>query len=144
MEWVEIHGLSSNQVAERLRGAHVFLATGFPEGCPLPPLEAMACGCLPVGFTGFGGLDYMRQAPSAGFVSPHPLRDVPWAGNGLWSADGDVLDAALNLERALEWWRNDTEPLHETLEAAGRTAAAYSSLAFEESALDIFRSLAHN
>ncbi|MDK2955657.1 MAG: hypothetical protein PWQ57_1153 [Desulfovibrionales bacterium] len=144
VEWIEVHGLGPGQVADRLRSAHVFLATGFPEGCPLPPLEAMACGCLTVGFTGFGGQDYMRQAPGARFVSPHPLRDVPWAGNGLWSADADVLDAALNLERALEWWRRGAKELQETLQAAGQTAAAYSSQAFEANALDIFRSLAHN
>jgi len=62
----------------------------------------MACGCLCVGFTGFGGWDYMRQVEAHGYA-PHgyTLRDVPWGGNGWWSADGDVLGAALGLERAV-------------------------------------------
>ena len=102
VEWISIHGLDRSGVAEALRSCHVFLVTGFPEGCPLPPLEAMACGCLCVGFTGFGGWDYMRQIEPNGYA-PHgyALRDVPWGGNGWWSADGDVLGAALGLEKAL-------------------------------------------
>lgn len=100
VDWVPIHGLDRSGVAEALRSCHVFLATGFPEGFALPPLEAMACGCLCVGFTGFGGWDYMRQAEPDGYA-PHgyALRDAPWSGNGWWMADGDVLGAALGLER---------------------------------------------
>lgn len=102
LEWVAIHGLDRAGVAEALRSCHVFLVTGFPEGCPLPPLEAMACGCLCVGFTGFGGWDYMRQIEPDGYAPQgYALRDVPWGGNGWWSADGDVLGAALGLERAV-------------------------------------------
>ncbi|MDY0226069.1 MAG: glycosyltransferase family 1 protein [Desulfomicrobium apsheronum] len=103
VEWVPIHGLDRLGVAEALRSCHVFLVTGFPEGCPLPPLEAMACGCLCVGFTGFGGWDYMRQVEPDGYA-PHGYapRDVPWGGNGWWFADGDVLGAALGLERAVQ------------------------------------------
>ncbi len=103
VEWIPIHGLDRSGVAEALRSCHIFLITGFPEGCPLPPLEAMACGCLCAGFTGFGGWDYMRQFEPHGYA-PHgyALRDVPWGGSGWWSADGDVLGAALGLERAVE------------------------------------------
>lgn len=100
--WVPIQGLDRAGVAAALRSCHVFLATGFPEGCPLPPLEAMACGCLCVGFTGFGGWDYMRQVEPEGFA-PHgyALRDVPWGGNGRWVADGDALGATQGLEKAV-------------------------------------------
>ncbi|NCC25775.1 MAG: glycosyltransferase [Deltaproteobacteria bacterium] len=102
VQWVPIHGLDRSGVAEALRSCHVFLVTGFPEGCPLPPLEAMACGCLCAGFTGFGGWDYMRQMEPDGF-SPHGYRprNVSWGGNGWWVADGDVLGAAKGLERAV-------------------------------------------
>ncbi|WP_043774649.1 glycosyltransferase [Desulfomicrobium escambiense] len=102
VEWMPIHGLDRRGVAEALRFCHVFLATGFPEGFALPPLEAMACGCLCAGFTGFGGWDYMRQVAGVSFAPQgYALRDVPWGGNGWWAADGDVLGAALGLERAL-------------------------------------------
>ncbi len=131
--WDPLEGLDQDGVADRLRAADIFLATGFPEGCPLPPLEAMACGCLPVGFTGFGGWDYMRQAePEApGAAKPwHPLRreeEISWSGNGLWAADGDVLAAALCLERAVQWARRDLPQFSNAVSQGQATAAAYST-----------------
>jgi hypothetical protein len=123
-QWVPIHGLDRPGVAEALRSCHVFLVTGFPEGCPLPPLEAMACGCLCVGFTGFGGWDYMRQVEAQGYA-PHgyALRDVSWGGNGWWSADGDVLGAAVGLERAAQALRHDSDILAQT----ARAVSAYGN-----------------
>ena len=113
-------------VARLLRRSHIFLATGFPEGCPLPPLEAMASGCLPVGFSGFGGWDYMRQAGNSNFTPWWPIREVPWQGNGLWSADGDVLDAALNLEKAVAWFMGDAPEKERTVKAAIETSGNYT------------------
>lgn len=120
VQWVPIHGLDRQGVAEALRSCHVFLVMGFPEGCPLPPLEAMACGCLCAGFTGFGGWDYMRQAEPGGYA-PHgyELRDVPWGGNGWWSADGDVLGAAVGLERAMQAVSQGADVFVPALRAAG-------------------------
>lgn len=54
VEWVSIQGKPRSEVADIMRTCHLFLVTGFPEGCPLPPLEAMACGAIPVGFWGDG------------------------------------------------------------------------------------------
>jgi len=101
VEWVEISGKSLPEVAALLRHSHIFLATGFPEGCPLPPLEALSSGCLLVGFSGFGGWDYMRQADINGFAPWWPLRDVTWSGNSFVVADADVPAAAFALERAV-------------------------------------------
>ncbi len=128
VEWLPIAGLDARGVAEALRSTHLFLATGFPEGLGLPPLEAMACGCLPVGFAGFGGFDYMRQATDfPGSYAPwFPLREVVWGGNGLWCADGDVLAAALALETAAHWWLADDPRLRAALEAGRRTVQDYS------------------
>ncbi|MDR3045467.1 MAG: glycosyltransferase family 1 protein [Desulfovibrio sp.] len=110
VEWREIHGRSPAEVADLLRTSQVFLATGFPEGCPLPPLEALASGCLLVGFAGFGGWDYMRQALPGG-VTPWwtgggPEADPAGGGmdlppNGYVAADADVVAAGLALERAV-------------------------------------------
>ncbi|NLY41238.1 MAG: glycosyltransferase family 4 protein [Desulfovibrionales bacterium] len=122
VQWLPVHGLSQAGVAEVLRSCHIFLSTGFPEGCPLPPLEAMACGCLCVGFTGFGGWDYMRQGSDNGYAPQgYVLRDTPWSGNGWWCADGDVLGAALGLEWALGNLKNDL--LHTQ---AAHTATSYT------------------
>lgn len=110
VEWREIHGRTQAEVADLLRASHVFLTTGFPEGCPLPPLEALASGCLLVGFAGFGGWDYMRQSLPGG-VTPWwtgggPEADPASGGmdlppNGYIAADADVVAAGLALERAV-------------------------------------------
>ena len=129
IHWLEIAGLDSREVARVLRESHIFLATGFPEGCPLPPLEAMACGCLPVGFGGLGGWDYMRQAQPNGYQPWWPLRpdsEAPWGGNGLWTADADVAAAALALEQAVDWWRSNDPNLKTTLNNCRATAAHYT------------------
>ena len=127
VHWVPIHGLDRSGVAESLRSCHVFLATGFPEGCPLPPLEAMASCCLCVGFTGLGGWDYMRQVESDGCMPRgYAPRLVPWGGNGWWVEDGDVLGAAWGLERALAVLRAGGEELAQILENARRTAEWYA------------------
>ena len=152
-QWIEIAGLTAQGVAEALKGAHIFLATGFPEGCPLPPLEAMACGCLPVGYMGFGGADYMRQALApasdpAHFTPWWPQRDVPWGsengggnGNGLWSADADILGAALHLKTAAEWILEGSPHLAPTLENARATAAAYTLGVQRACVLDLWQRL---
>ena len=127
VEWVPIQGQDRAGVAGMLRSCHVFLATGFPEGFALPPLEAMACGCLCAGFAGFGGWDYMRQV-EAGSFSPqgYALRGVPWGGTGWWVADGDVLGAALGLESALEVLRTGGVRLREVAGHGAMAAGAYS------------------
>jgi hypothetical protein len=145
-EWVEIAGMNARQVAEALGSAHVFLATGFPEGCPLPPLEAMACGCLVVGYMGFGGADYMRQAivpadDPAPFAPWWPLRDVTWGGNGLFSADADVLGAALHLRTAARWQIERDPRLFPTLQHARATAQAYSLDVQRAAVLDLWARL---
>lgn len=127
LEWVAIDGLPPDGVAEALRTCHVFLATGFPEGCPLPPLEAMACGCVVAGFAGFGGFDYMRQAGDGGHVPSVPLRDVPWGGNGFYAADNDVFGATACLETAARLWVEGGEHLARVLENARLTAKGYGA-----------------
>ncbi|EHJ49005.1 hypothetical protein DFW101_3005 [Solidesulfovibrio carbinoliphilus subsp. oakridgensis] len=125
-EWLPIDGLPPDGVATALRSCHVFLATGFPEGCPLPPLEAMACGCIVAGFAGFGGFDYMRQAGPGGHVPSVPLRDVPWGGNGFYAADHDVFGAGVCLEQAARLWLEGGEALATALANGKLTAAAYA------------------
>lgn len=98
VEWVEIHGLSREEVAEHLRSAHIFLATGFPEGFALPPLEAIASGCLTVGFAGIGGWEYMRQAMPHGHKPWWKLPEADWGGNAFVVGDADVPAAAFALE----------------------------------------------
>ena len=144
LEWTSIEDCSQAEVARTLQTAHLFLCTGFPEGCPLPPLEALACGCVPVGFTGLGGWDYMRQAANfPGAASPlWPPRETPWAGNGLYVADGDVPGAVLALEAALDILARGGEELAALRRAGQMTVAAYSLEAQERAVTTLWHELA--
>lgn len=126
VEWVEIHRMAPDAVAETLGACHIFLATGFPEGCPLPPLEAMASGCLVVGFPGYGGWDYMRQAAKNGYAPRFSLRPAPFGPNGFFASDGDVMEAVTLLGEAASIARENGERLAALRGAALATGAVYS------------------
>ena len=67
-EGVDFHvvdGLTQEELIKEYQKADIFLATGYPEGLPLPPLEAMLCGCVVVGFTGGGASEYMINGETA-------------------------------------------------------------------------------
>ena len=147
-EWVEIHGKQPDEVADTLRTCHIFLATGFPEGLGLPPLEAMACGCLVAGFAGFGGWDYLRQALPEGapgrFTPWWPQRpdsECPWNGNAFVTADADTLAAALALEQAVNVLRDGGAPLAHLRNQGQLTANAYSREHHKEAVLTFWKSL---
>lgn len=99
-----IENMDRAGVAAVLADTDIFLSTGFPEGCPLPPLEAMACGCVVVGFGGVGGFEYMRNPADINLPGLYrPLYELPaldWDCNGLYASDGDVLSAGLLLAEA--------------------------------------------
>jgi len=140
-QWVEIHGMTPAEVGQALGSCHIFLATGFPEGFSLPPLEAMASGCAVVGFTGFGGWDYMRQADGGTYAPRFTPRPVPWNGNGLFAADGDVLEASHLLREAVAMVRENSSRYAAIREQGLKTAAAYSIEAQREEIRAIWGSL---
>jgi hypothetical protein len=115
--WIAIDEVPQAEVARRLGESAVFLATGYPEGFGLPPLEALASGCLVVGFTGRGGGEYLRHGQ-----------------NALVAADGDVVGAADRLGRAIELLQRDP-PAAASLVAAGLATAARLSRAASERAI---------
>ena len=69
---VAIDNMNEEQVAETMKRSMFFLSFGYPEGCPLPPAEAMACGCLVIGYDGFGGREYFKPE----FSWPIPVGDI--------------------------------------------------------------------
>ncbi len=96
-----VDGVSEAEIIEQYQRSDVFLATGYPEGFALPPLEAMACGCAVVGFTGGAAREFMIDGETA-----------------LVAADGDTSAATTALQRVM---RDDA--LKARLREAGHTKA---------------------
>lgn len=69
---VPIEGKTERQVGELLRESSIFMSFGSQEGFQLPPAEAMACGCIAVGYHGYGGKEFMEQD----FAYPVPVHDI--------------------------------------------------------------------
>lgn len=69
---VAIDGLPAQEVSRVLRESMIFLSFSQREGFGLPPLEAMACGCLVVGFHGLGGAEFFDPA----YCYPIPEDDI--------------------------------------------------------------------
>lgn len=69
---VAIDSLPAQAVANILRESMIFLSFSQREGFGLPPLEAMACGCLVVGFHGLGGAEFFDPA----YCYPIPEDDI--------------------------------------------------------------------
>jgi glycosyltransferase involved in cell wall biosynthesis len=62
---VFLHNLAPAQMANHYRSCHLHVQASHPfEGFPLPPLEAFACGCLPLvsDIPAFTGLPFPRFA----------------------------------------------------------------------------------
>jgi hypothetical protein len=121
--WVPIDGLTRPQVAERLRQSDIYISTSVDEGLGLPPLEAMAAGCLVIGYAGGGGLDYARP------------------DNGIWVADQDVWALARAVAGALADLQDPVRaaPLLAKRRAGQETARCYSRQAFTEALLGFWR-----
>lgn len=108
MQPVVIDGMELSQAATILGKAAIYLCTSYLEGFGLPALEAMASGCLVVGFHGFGGSEYARTE------------------NGLWLPEVDVLAAARKLVQAVDMYDSAPEKVRAMIASGRETAARYS------------------
>lgn len=61
-------GLTRTEVAKLMQESAIFLNFGQYEGFGLPPAEAMACGCITVGYQAGGGREFMK--PELSFPIP--------------------------------------------------------------------------
>jgi hypothetical protein len=114
---VSVDGRSESEVAAILRESLVFLSFGYPEGFGLPPAEAMACGCVVIGYHGMGGSEYFLPEFS------YPV------------AYGDIVAYAKTVERVLELHRADPARLAAQAARAGAFVRQTYSCATEEADL---------
>ncbi len=124
VQWVPIDRMSEAEVAHTLQSNTIFLSTGFREGFGLPPIEAMACGALVVGFRAGGGKDYATDK------------------NGFWVPDEDPITFAQTLAQILlKMKKTPNHPHWESIRQQGyQTAARYQQDATE---LDLVRIWTH-
>lgn len=108
--------LTQEELIKEYQKADIFLATGYPEGFSLPPIEAMACGCVVVGFTGGGGNEFMVDKQTA-----------------LVAEDGDCEVVANKLIYLL-----DNPKLKETIREQGYLKSQEYSLDNTKSNLNVF------
>ena len=103
-EVVAIDGLSERDTSKILQESAVFFQFGYPEGGTLPPFEAMACGCVVVGYGGFSSDELLTEcggyrAPSADttlfFSYASKILRMPWNDLLEWG----VKSAELTLKR---------------------------------------------
>lgn len=111
--WVVLQNMSETRVAEELSRSAVFLSLSFREGFGIPPLEAMAAGCLVAGFTGGGGDSY---------ATPE---------NGLWAEDGDLEGCVDQVARALDICREQGTAYAERRKAGHATVAAHDQASMD-------------
>lgn len=94
-ELVEIHNMNEQQVANSLRDCAIFLSFSINEGFGMPPAEAMACGCIVVGYPGKGGKEFFNED----FCYP--------------VEDRDVISFAKTLEKVITEYDFDNKPFIE-------------------------------
>lgn len=107
--WVRIDNVNETKVAEILSESDIFLSTSIYEGLGLPPLEAMACGCIVVGFHGDGGREYASS------------------DNGFWCEEGNLVECARSLGHVIDLINKKDKTVGKIKTEARGKVAQYSS-----------------
>jgi len=90
---VPIDGKTEQEAGAILKDSLIFMSFGYREGFGLPPAEAMACGCIVVGYHGMGGKEFFQ--PEFSF----PIEQ------------GDIITYARTVEEIIQTYRKETEIL---------------------------------
>jgi hypothetical protein len=124
VEVVPIDDRPAAEVAGIMRESLIFLALSSQEGFGLPAAEAMACGCIVVGYDGGGGAEFMRRG-LAQVVPP-----------------ADVMAVAARVEQVLaDWRRRPARVLAMGRRASGFVRERYSLERERDDVLRLWRGL---
>ena len=122
MEVVPFINIPQKQVAELIRESLIFLSLGNREGFGLPAAEALACGCITIGYHGWGGQEFFR--PEFSF----PIED------------GDIIGFARRVETVIRAYQQDeTYFLAERRRAAEFIAERYSPEREERELVEVWK-----
>lgn len=122
LPWVAIDRMTRQEAANVLAESAVFLSLSHKESFGLPPLEAMASGCVVAGFHGDGGREYMNE------------------GNGWWADTGDWRACVHGLALAIKTFDQGGDVLANYRQRAMQTVGIYSLESMEKKLLDYWRS----
>lgn len=124
--FMKLDGLSREEYAERLKSCCIALYTDDVAGFGTLPLEAMASGTHVVGWTPFGGKEYINQA------------DGEEIHNGFWANNGDVFNVSEVLGVAVDKWVNGELDGGELQEAYDKTLGRYTESKEQSRILDLY------
>ncbi len=119
--WVPLRNLDETTYAQALQRATIYLATTLQEGLHVSVLEAMACGCLVVGYTGIGGKTYMVGGGSG--------------QNCVLVENGNLLQLGQTLEQVLATLEADAHRFDGVIRQALATVRPYQDPERERQAL---------
>jgi len=116
-DWVliPINNKNENDVAKLMRESLLFLSFSHREGFGLPPAEAMACGCVVIGYTGGSGKEFF-------------LNDFSYA-----IEEGNIIDYVKTIETIVQLYNNSPETLTEKGISASKYITQIYSLENEKS-----------
>lgn len=98
-----IEGLDEQGVAEVLKDSAIFLSFNYREGFGMPPAEAMACGCIVVGYTGQGGNEIFNPEFSFPVKDRDIVSFIKTLENVLLSFDNDNEGMRIKSKKASEF-----------------------------------------
>jgi hypothetical protein len=113
-EIIPFINIPQTEVARIYQDSVLFLSFGYPEGFGLPAAEAMACGCVVIGFHGGGGREFFKPEFS------YPIEQ------------GDIIGFAKTLEEVIQSFDLDPAPIFEKGRLAADFIHEYYSFELEE------------
>jgi len=126
-EVLPIENKSEEETAGILRESQIFLSFGYPEGFSLPPAEAMACGCIVIGYDGMGGREYFLPQ----FAFPVEM--------------GNVVEFAKTVEHVIEMYKDNPISLSQMAHEASRfILTAYTPKNEESDVIACWNSILEN
>ena len=113
-EIIPFINIPQSEVARIYQDSVLFLSFGYPEGFGLPAAEAMACGCVVIGFHGGGGREFFKPEFS------YPIEQ------------GDIIGFAKTIEEVIQSFDLDPAPIFEKGRLAADFIHEYYSFELEE------------
>lgn len=109
IRFIELGGLSKEEFSEKLASCAFMLYTDDIAGFGTLPLEAMACGTHVVGWTAYGGKEYINKE------------------NGFWTVNGEIFQTAEILGIAIDKWLNGELDMPEIQASYEKTLESYTT-----------------